>query len=61
MATLEFLRDCKQQRFVYLDFANDRSGSAAAEPAAARALLRFPTSPAAASILRSVGVEPFVE
>jgi molybdate transport system substrate-binding protein len=36
-------------------------GSAAAEPEAARALLRFFTSPAAASILGSAGVEPFVE
>jgi len=36
-------------------------GSAAREPEAARAMLRFFGSPAAASILRAAGVEPFKE
>jgi molybdate transport system substrate-binding protein len=36
-------------------------GSAAREPEAARAMLRFFASPAAADILRAAGVEPFVE
>ncbi len=36
-------------------------GSAAREPEAARAMIRFFTAPAAASILRAAGIEPFVE
>jgi molybdate transport system substrate-binding protein len=36
-------------------------GSAAKEPAAARSLIQYFTAPAAAAILRSTGVEPFVE
>ncbi len=35
--------------------------SAAREPEAARAMLRFFTAPAAAPVLRAAGVEPFVE
>ncbi len=36
-------------------------GSAAKEPAAARSLIQFFTAPAAAVVLRSTGIEPFVE
>ena len=36
-------------------------GSAAREPEAARALIRFFTAPAAAPVLRATGIEPFVE
>jgi len=36
-------------------------GSAAKEPAAARSLIQFFTAPAAAAVLRSTGIEPFVE
>jgi molybdate transport system substrate-binding protein len=36
-------------------------GSAAKEPQAAREMLRFFTSPAAAPVLKATGVEPFVE
>jgi molybdate transport system substrate-binding protein len=36
-------------------------GSAAKEPAAARSLIQYFTAPVAAAILRSTGVEPFVE
>ncbi len=36
-------------------------GAAAKEPAAARALVRFLTAPAAEPVLRSMGIEPFVE
>jgi molybdate transport system substrate-binding protein len=35
--------------------------SAAREPEAARALIRFYTAPAAAPLLKSMGIEPFVE
>ena len=36
-------------------------GSAAKEPEAARAMIRFFTAPAAAPVLRETGIEPFVE
>lgn len=36
-------------------------GSAAKEPEAARAMLRFFTAPAAAPVLKAAGVQPFVE
>jgi molybdate transport system substrate-binding protein len=36
-------------------------GSAAKEPAAARSLIQFFTAPAAAAVLRSTGIEPFIE
>ena len=36
-------------------------GSGAKEPEAARSLIQFFTAPAAASVLRSMGIEPFVE
>jgi molybdate transport system substrate-binding protein len=36
-------------------------GSAAREPQAARAMLRFFTAPDAAPVLKAAGVEPFVE
>ena len=36
-------------------------GSAAREPEAARALIRFFTAPAAAAVLNASGIEPFVE
>ena len=36
-------------------------GSTAREPEAARALIRFFTAPAAAPVLRAMGIEPFVE
>ncbi len=36
-------------------------GSAAREPRAAQAMLRFFTTPAAAEVLRATGVEPFKE
>jgi molybdate transport system substrate-binding protein len=36
-------------------------GSAAKEPGAAREMIRFLTAPAAAGVLRAMGVEPFVE
>ena len=36
-------------------------GSGAREPGAAREMLRFFTAPAAASVLRAMGVEPFAE
>jgi ABC-type molybdate transport system substrate-binding protein len=37
------------------------AATAAKEPEAARAMLRFFTAPAAASVLRATGIEPFVE
>ena len=37
------------------------ASAAAKEPAAARAMIRFFTAPAAAIVLRAMGVEPFVE
>jgi hypothetical protein len=35
--------------------------NAAKEPQAARAMLRFFTTPAAASVLHATGIEPFAE
>ena len=37
------------------------AAAAAREPEAARAMIRFFTAPPAASVLRAMGVEPFVE
>ena len=36
-------------------------GSGAREPEAAREMIRFFTAPAAAPVLKALGVEPFVE
>lgn len=49
-----------QELQTWIGFTGGMS-TAAREPDAARALLRFLTSPAAAPVLQRAGIEPFVE
>lgn len=57
---VQFVGRIPQELQTWIGFTAGVS-AAAREPEAARALLRFLTAPAAASVLAAAGVEPFVE
>jgi len=57
---VQFLGGIPKELQTWIGFAGGVSAKAR-EPEAARALLRFMTTPAAAGVLRRAGVEPFVE
>jgi molybdate transport system substrate-binding protein len=57
---VQFLGGIPRELQTWIGFAGG-AASAAKEPEAARALLRFMTAPAAAAVLKGAGVEPFVE
>jgi molybdate transport system substrate-binding protein len=57
---VRFVGTIPQELQTWIGFAGG-AGTNARDPQAARDLLRFMTSPAAAAVLRKAGVEPFVE
>ncbi len=57
---VQFLGGIPQELQTWIGFAGG-VGARARDPQAARALLQFMTAPAAATVLRKAGVDPFVE